>query len=499
MVAAAPPRSTALSGALDLYADGDVVLAATYGGISRSVDGGRTWRSVLQGVEMWSITRGPTGFVAIGAQRRRPDRPVVATSLGGRHWQVRRIETGRRRSSPTFGYRAVLDGSVGVAVARADDSWSGGPMLRTTDAGRRWTKADGLPFATGGLQMSASGTIVATAAGIGSACRGAVFSSVDLGRTWSELPGSCSRQPLLDVQFLDARHAVAVGGASYPGGGGQVIETTSDGGLRWRTTRYVAPTEVGVQEEVVGFARVAFVTPSQGFVVTGPCQEGEDLPCRGDLDQVSSAGRRLRRTPVPPLANGWLAVAPTQGGHFVVAGAGRAGPGLGGDGLATGAVARAGLQVENRPGDVWGDVFTGVGSRLLWRTNLGWVSSRDAGDKWRMLPAARADRLLHRPRLRRTGDDVSVGCRTGAVRGWRFCALRSRKDAWVLHRGGPRHPWIGYRMPAWVPDWTHMIVVTGRDRAIFAFHGALWRTTDGGATWRESWPRLPGEEVNRGL
>jgi hypothetical protein len=50
-----------------------------------------------------------------------------------------------------------------------------------------------------------------------------------------------------------------------------------------------------------------------------------------------------------------------------------------------------------------------------------------------------------------------------------------------------------YRMPSWVADWEPPLRGTGGDSAVFAKGGALWRTTDGGATWREAWPRLPGE------
>jgi hypothetical protein len=56
MVFAVAPASGALGGANDFLVVGSVVLAAGDAGLSLSVDGGTSWRPVLTGVQMWSLT-----------------------------------------------------------------------------------------------------------------------------------------------------------------------------------------------------------------------------------------------------------------------------------------------------------------------------------------------------------------------------------------------------------------------------------------------------------
>jgi photosystem II stability/assembly factor-like uncharacterized protein len=49
-------------------------------------------------------------------------------------------------------------------------------------------------------------------------------------------------------------------------------------------------------------------------------------------------------------------------------------------------------------------------------------------------------------------------------------------------------------MPNWVGSYVESIIAIGPHTAVFAgLNGALWRTHDGGATWQETWPNLPGE------
>jgi photosystem II stability/assembly factor-like uncharacterized protein len=49
-------------------------------------------------------------------------------------------------------------------------------------------------------------------------------------------------------------------------------------------------------------------------------------------------------------------------------------------------------------------------------------------------------------------------------------------------------------MPNWVGNYVESIIGLGPHTAVFAgLNGNLWRTHDGGATWQETWPLLPGE------
>jgi hypothetical protein len=305
------PVATIPFGVVDLYAAGDLVLAATYHGISRSTDGGRHWQTALGHDQMSSVTRGPTGYAALGI-RRSDDRPVTATSRDGVHWTT--VVAARNDGPAGVGDALVLDGESGIAVSLPNRFPSAWPMMRTTDGGRHWRRVRRFRYAGGGLQMSASGTIVATAPGTGKNCAGAVYSSVDLGATWSELPGSCSPLPLTDVQFVDATHAVAVGGVGAEAGGGRIIETTADGGTTWQLTNHTRTRAVSPSPD--GFGGVDFLTPTTGFVFGGLCPDSLQGPCGGDLYWTTDAGRHLTRLP-DPAPEGWLSIAKTGPGRFV--------------------------------------------------------------------------------------------------------------------------------------------------------------------------------------
>jgi photosystem II stability/assembly factor-like uncharacterized protein len=464
---AAPPDMSVPSDVLDLYADGDGVLAAMDHGISRSTDSGRHWHTVLRHVEMSSVTRGPTGYAALGV-RRRDDRAVTATSRDGVHWTTVVAARHDDASPAGIGYALVLDGDTGVAVSRPNRSPGDGPMMRTTDSGRHWQKVRRFGDAEGGLQMSASGTIVATASGQGKRCVGEIYRSIDLGATWSRLPGSCSPLPLTGVQFVDATHAVAVGGIEAKVGGGRIIETTADGGLNWQVTNE-SPTRQSYRSPD-GFGGVDFLTPTTGFVFGGVCVDSLGGPCGGDLYWTTDGGRHLSRLP-DPAREGWLSIARTGSDRFVAAATGRNGHDAIGETTDGGHHWR--LQMSGRQVDTYG--LSGNGQALFWRNTLGTFVSHSAGRRWRPTkPLAR-----HRHRTRDTH--------------WRLRYSPSGSRAWVVHRDDSGKTLTAYRMPLWVATWGPSLHGTGGNGAVFAKGGDLWRTTDGGATWQESWPRLRGE------
>jgi hypothetical protein len=610
------PRSRVISDANDLYADGSVVLAATFNGISRSTDGGRHWRSVLSGIRMNSVTRGPTGYSGLGV-RRNPDRAIVATSRDGIHWRARREDVRHEHTGPGFGAALVMDGPVGVAVNRVDLSFLG-PMWRTTDGGRVWSQIKRFgQTALGGLRMSASGTIVATAAGQGTSCRGAVYRSTNLGATWAELPGSCSSLPLWDVQFVDADHGVAVGGATFKGAGGQVIETTADGGRTWTVTRYIAP-DPNFRHVAEGFDTVDFVTPSVGYVLDGICEDGQGAPCAGNLYRTTDSGRHLTAIPSSSLSKGWLSVAATADNRFVVSGGGAGEP----DGVAVGDGTTGRLRNRIRPRDVFSDEFQGVDATGFWHNTLGTFAtsarvhrwhrvhvaslrgedvedygvsvappgyvlsehsvaspvvvraSSDGGTRWTdvkltkrrnvnqvldgyavgpggsaaaLVGSGYGERSIHPSlllssdggrRWKRAGhvsftvstnveeplgvalnrrvlvvlnnDQLEISsdhgrtwqasdlpgtflCGVSAYRSelWLECPTTGPDATWILHSGDRGRRWSGHSLGV-SPD-TETVVATGPGSAEFASAGSIWRTVDGGATWRQSWPRLSGE------
>jgi photosystem II stability/assembly factor-like uncharacterized protein len=331
-----------------------------------------------------------------------------------------------------------------------------------------------LPLPGGGLQISASGTIVATAAGSGPGCVGAVYRSIDLGATWSELPGSCRRMPLRDVQFVDADHAVAVGGWSYKSGGGRVIETTSDGGRHWQVTKDVASTASG-NRIIDGLATVDFVSPTVGFVLDGPCDEGQDDPCEGTLYRTVDGGHHLHRLPTPGLTKGWLTVASTTDGGFLVAGDDAGG--------AVGNGSSDRLRLRIRPRAVFTDTFAGAGNLVLWHNSLGTYITRTAGERWRHYrpPSLRGDVEDNGVAVAAPGDVLTLGRPSDPV------VVRSSVDAGVHWRAARLTAKGDYRDDVQgfsVGEGGEAAVVTGADEGqLTPAPSRLYLSADAGRRW----------------
>jgi photosystem II stability/assembly factor-like uncharacterized protein len=481
LIRAAAPRSTAINDVNDLYADGDLVLAATRHGLSRSTDGGRKWTTVLRHPDMWSVTRGPTGFVALGtASARQAPRPLTATSPDGIHW---RTVAGRvtRRARFFDEDRAVFDGRVGVAVSSTATSGFNSPMVRSTDGGRSWKRVADLPAATGGLQLLANGTMYATAQANDRGCAGGVYRSIDLGATWTLLSGSCSRIPLLSLQFFDSEHAIAVGGAADKFNGGQIIESTSDGGLTWIVT-HSYPSRENYRRMRQGFGGADFSSPSDGYVRLGICVGGQNGPCGGAIFRTVDGGRHLTRLPRPDAAGATsiaisgatsLVVATTTGGDID-------------DAVATTIDAGRQWRLQAPARQLTTNWLTGRGTTIRWRNTLGRFISHDGGRRWQAVRGARAMAAFDRHRRPRR-EVASYGSDRWSVR--RLLSKHPR----ILHSADRGHTWTGHQVPRHLVLDASRLVATGPDAAILVDRGSIWRTTDGGARWQQTWPHLPGE------
>jgi photosystem II stability/assembly factor-like uncharacterized protein len=334
--------------------------------------------------------------------------------------------------------------------------------------------------ADGGLQELGDGTLYVTGQAHRHDCTGGVYRSVDVGATWTLLAGSCVNEPLLALQFLDASDAVAVGGATDKFGGGQVIEVTDDGGATWTTTRHV-PERRNYHRVREGLGQVAFVSPLVGYVGDALCSGGENGPCGGDIYKTVDGGRRLTRLPrARPL--GATALAATDGNSLVAA---TSGPGDQSAAVETtrddGMRWRLQASVHGRSVD-W---LRGRPGRLVWRTALGVFVSRNEGRDWK--------RARHPARARAHARGQTAG-RT--VR-WRLGEPAMGDRSWALHSTDGGRTWTGHQLQQWVGRFVDSIVPIGGNAAIFASGLSLWRTTDDGATWRQRWPRLPGEGRRR--
>ena len=487
LVHATPPRSTALSGVWDLLASNGMVLAASDRGISRSLDGGWTWHRVLSHVTMHSVVRAPDGYVALGIQPR--SRAVLtATSRDSRHWVVH-VDRHRHEVIGEFGDQAAASGDAIVAAARLNREPDAMPLLRSTDRGRHWAPVRGMRVAFGGLQTLPDGSMVATARGRGRHCASAVYRSVDYGATWQQLPASCTDLLLYDVQFLDDQHGAAVGGQPYKYGGGQVIETTGDGGQSWTVSHHVPPARRG-PPTTDGFGGVHFLTPTTGYVLVGLCVDGALGPCGGALKWTVDGGSHLA-TLSNPSQTGWLSIASTAPGHAVAAATGK-----GADVVGVTRDHGEHWRLEAPPTGFSIDELAGVAGTLIWQTPLGPFVSVDGGARWakpRRVVVIR--RRIHRlSRELAASERVGSSCdiRTYQRETWKLCQPGFGERTWVVYRRAPTAAWVAHQVPNWVGNFA-TLVVTGRHTAVFVHEGALWRSRDAGATWRQAWPWLPGE------
>ncbi len=391
--AAAAPPSAALPGANDLITAGHSILAATGQGIWRSTDGGLAWHRVLGGAQFSALTAVTAGgYAALGSRERAygAGPAVLATSTDGVHWQTHPVSA---PSNPPyrfgFGYRFALSslGPHGTGIAVPDAIWTFffSPPLRSTDGGRIWkpvTKASGsaaLPSAaTNGVALADGGrTAYVTAAGSGQHCSGAVWRSTDAGLTWSLLRSSCSPYPLQAVQFISARQGFAAGGLTPKFGGGQVVESTSDGGLTWHTIWLTKSASSGGAS--TGFARLDMVSARDGWAIAGGCTGGQNGPCGGLVYTTADGGRQWHRT--SQSATSLVGLDPS--GTSAVAGDD--------DSATTAVTADRGLtwREETRPGWIGTTGFAGIEGSLVWTTSFGDYLSSSAGTRW-----TRADQLL---------------------------------------------------------------------------------------------------------
>ncbi|MBL7253852.1 oxidoreductase [Paractinoplanes lichenicola] len=221
-------------------------VAGSAGTILRTVDGGRTWASVgpaaAAGLEFRDIEAFDARHAVALTIGNGPDSRLYATSDGGRTW----TETFRNEDPAAF-YDCLtfLDRRHGLALSDPVDGKF--RILATRDGGRSWAvrPTTGMPAAlTGEFAFAASGTCVVSAGGkalfaTGGGATARVFTSRDLGRTWSVTNTPVPSGPSAGIYSLAARP----GGATIAVGGDYVTPTAAPDGaayLHGRTWKVAA-------------------------------------------------------------------------------------------------------------------------------------------------------------------------------------------------------------------------------------------------------------------
>jgi photosystem II stability/assembly factor-like uncharacterized protein len=317
-------RGISAAGAMVVWACG------ADGTIVRTIDGGKTWRTVTPPPDTQkfdfrdidAISQDTAYLLSIGpgaASR------IFKTSDGGRTWKTQFVN----RDQKAF-FDAMVFWSEWRGVAVSDSVDGRFVLLMTEDGGDTWTQvpAAGLPLALPNEgAFAASGTNVTvpipissvrydplsrrrviapppadkaaatTAAshvwlGTGAAATARVLRSSDAGKTWKAVATPLPAGPsagIFSVSFRDILHGVIVGG-DYKNEAGAVdnVAITSDGGETWTLVK---------DKALSGFRSVVAYAPrkdSRTLVAVGP--SGSDLS--------TDDGRT------------WRPITPAEGGGF---------------------------------------------------------------------------------------------------------------------------------------------------------------------------------------
>ncbi|MFI5909924.1 WD40/YVTN/BNR-like repeat-containing protein [Dactylosporangium sp. NPDC051541] len=238
--------STAQLRGLSAVSDRVAWASGTGGTVLRTVDGGRSWRSVgppdaadlqLRDIEAFDTLHAVILSIGEGSASR-----VYRTEDGGRTW----TET-YRNADPAAFYDCLAFSDPHHGLALGDPVNGHFQLLSTIDGGRHWTASpvataalDGeFAFAASGTCLVASGRDAWFATGGGAQSR--VFHSGDFGRHWSVSAAPMPSGPtagIYSLAFRDPHHGLAVGGdyrtpAAAPDG----AAVSRDGGRTWTTAR----------------------------------------------------------------------------------------------------------------------------------------------------------------------------------------------------------------------------------------------------------------------
>ncbi len=190
--------------------------------ISRTVNGGATWREVgsrkSRGIVGWAAFSTPaTGVWAVEIDK------ILYTRTGGKPWK---LATVKGMKGGYFAAASFASATVGWAAGVNSEAKAGGSIAKTTDAGATWRvqkRITGRDGSGGFRDVVALSELTCYALKRGA--EGGVWATHDGGLTWTRqvLPGTA---PYEAIDFVDELTGWAVGK-------GGAIAGSADGGLTW--------------------------------------------------------------------------------------------------------------------------------------------------------------------------------------------------------------------------------------------------------------------------
>lgn len=417
--------------------------------ILATADGGRTWKAVYTskvGLYSLQFLDGKQGFAGGGNAPKygiEPFQYLLSTRDGGATWEEAYRSEGRsggpiaalRFSSASTGWAAL-----GICTGGASRPCGKG-LVYTRDGGRTWQGRGGSADGWSAAGASAWGVIGDPQQG-----QAMLTHSADGGSTWRKLwhPAAVAVQY---VHLLDAR----TGWLQTNTG----LYRTADGGQSWQPASFGEPAPAGAWPVFAG-GQTAYVPAYQNLL-----RSEDGGRTWGQLSLPSQEQGSVNRLAFAGPTDGWAAYtgklyATHDGGQSWE----RLSPGLT-DYLSTMA---------------FGDALHGVaaGGRSLLLTS-------DGGKTWSGRPL----------------KDVSLTAADYGPDGQIWLAGQTmtggREDGILLHSPDGGRTWITYRGQSF---WPYQVSFADAENGWLAAyaggHQALLVTHDGGATWQQVWPVLPG-------
>jgi len=283
--------------------DGPVAwVGGSDGVVLRTVDGGRSWKTVspphagkllFRDVEAFDARHAVVLAIGEGDASR-----VFVTSDGGARWS----ETFRNPDPKAFyDCMSFYDRRHGLAVS---DPVNGRfRIIATSDGGRSWRvrPAAGMPAALPGeAAFAASGTCLVTAgheaylaSGGGAVSR--VYRSGDFGRTWrvSRTPvASGPTAGIFSLAFRDPQHGLAIGGDFLdPTRAPHALAVTGDGARSWQAVKHRAPGDYRSGAAFTGVGNSALAVGPTGSNYSGNGGRTWVPFDTGSFDAVSCAAK----------------------------------------------------------------------------------------------------------------------------------------------------------------------------------------------------------------